>query len=1095
MKIIHLAMVWLVFQAAPPSVWGNCLRGPDSPHAETDVMSHVCEHEEHTHLRTVAKEGGGGGGEYDLLHSANKALTISDTMFPNENTSRRMQPEDETIVLFTSNEDFDRGSLINVNHDSVQDELQLDEVPQPFNFIWVACSGRGTIVKVDTLSGKVLGEYQTAPTVNSQNKLGNPSRTTVDKDGSVWVANRENVGPKKFGTIVHIGLVENNQCEERNGIPGIQTSTGLGDIRPWADGSGTRNISTAEDECIIHYTEVNSQGTRHISIDSDNNLWVGGTEKRNFDKVKGGRWDVPGSGTIMQSYDAVGFGGYGGIIDRNGFLWSTGKIGYSELSNLLRWDTSKPLNDTNGDPDPTGLDIGPILPGKNWAGQRAHQSYGLCSDSQGNVWVTELDASTKKIHKYSPEGKHIGSYPHGGTRAQGCVVDKNDHVWVAHSDSGSTVGHLYNNGTSVGIVKVGWGPTGVAVDGAGKIWTTNMKDHTISRINPSDNGGIGKQERAFSLDYLNQKKNCTPYNYGSMTGSANTAPGPNSGTWTVKYDHGSVLDDWGSISIAWNAELPNNSSLSVQVRNSEGDPWKLAENGQKLLDMSGQYLYVQVYFARGAVGGASPSLKDLSLSLSTLPPTTPPPTTAPPTPSPSGQAEVWVGHHSLQSNLNNFDQAKIWVISSNPDHHSSLPAGTWKPVPTSMELNGYMGNRKSAKFYSIGAGEVSKNLVGAINRPVDTSNPLHDAEFVMHIDNPAAFKARIEMANKKMNDFFSKSLLQYQAYPWTDWYKRGYGWVEYNSNGYVSGLLSYLGHNISNPGTFLHGWDKPVQKAFFEKNFTTNIAVKNEVFNNCLGGEAEVWVGYHNVSTTAEQDVWVHHAKLWVISSDSSHHKPDGVWKDLRQDRVPTGYKGDKNCAKFYTLGAGFSKPDLVPVVNYKDDVEIGLSGAVLVKSGVDPVSLMADIEIANKNVKESFENTDLKRETAFPRDWNDWGWGWDEFNGNGYISGLLKFLNYDEVDLDATIFSEGILPGWKKSVPAAFFDSACTSTLEAKLVVFNEHPAKNNYEYSDLVAEAMAEAAAHDFAGSETSLLSELDLSTTPVNIAQSALTSDPLF
>ena len=111
----------------------------------------------------------------------------------------------------------------------------------------------------------------------------------VRKDGSVWLANRENVGPNGFGTIVHIGLLENNQCEDRNSIPGIQTSTGLADILPSANETGNRSVLTAEDECIVHYTEVNSAGTRHMSIDFDNNVWVSGTDIRNFDKVKGGR--------------------------------------------------------------------------------------------------------------------------------------------------------------------------------------------------------------------------------------------------------------------------------------------------------------------------------------------------------------------------------------------------------------------------------------------------------------------------------------------------------------------------------------------------------------------------------------------------------------------------------------------------------------------------------------------------------------------------------------------------------------------------------------------------------------------------------------
>ena len=200
----------------------------------------------------------------------------------------------------------------------------------------------------------------------------------MDKDGSVWLSNPNNIGPNGRGTIVHIGLIENNQCEDRNGSPGIQTSSGLGDIKFWTGATGNRSVSTAQDECIVHYTEVSSSGTRHVSIDSDNNVWVSGSGLQRFDKVKGGRWDTPGSGDIMVSYPSVGYGGYGGLMDPNGFIWSSAP--------LLRWDTSKPLSGANG--DPVGPSIGPLASGTNWAGHSHFASYGLCIDSHGNVGNT-----------------------------------------------------------------------------------------------------------------------------------------------------------------------------------------------------------------------------------------------------------------------------------------------------------------------------------------------------------------------------------------------------------------------------------------------------------------------------------------------------------------------------------------------------------------------------------------------------------------------------------------------------------------------------------------------------------------------------------
>lgn len=261
--------------------------------------------------------------EEDSIVVVDSAPTPKPTRRAKTKTKKAASTAGSTYV-YTTDADFNSGEPIGVNHDDVPDQLQLDSTPKPYHFIWVACSARGTVVKVDTRDGKILGEFNSAPT---NGKLGDPSRTTVDQNGSVWVANREDLGPNDTGTIVHIGLDENNQCEDRNGDGIIQTSTGLGDIKPWIDASGTRGVQTAQDECIVHYTVVTSSGTRHLSIDKDNNVWVGGRDRKNFDKVKGGRYDYVdaegSSGTVLENFPSVGFGGYGGLIDGQGFLWSS----------------------------------------------------------------------------------------------------------------------------------------------------------------------------------------------------------------------------------------------------------------------------------------------------------------------------------------------------------------------------------------------------------------------------------------------------------------------------------------------------------------------------------------------------------------------------------------------------------------------------------------------------------------------------------------------------------------------------------------------------------------------------------------------------
>jgi streptogramin lyase len=521
---------------------------------------------------------------------------------------------------YTLDADFDEGTLVNVVHDP-SDQLQLDDTIEAFNFIWIAVSSNGTVVKINTETGAVLGEYRTTP---QSHGFGNPSRTTVDKDGSVWVANRNDVYDDN-GSVVHIGLEENGQCEDRNGNGVIDTSTGLGDVRSWTDTSGARGVATSADECIVHYTKVNSQGTRHVSVDASNDVWVGGLWSRNFDLVKGGRWDVPGSGNITRSENSVGYGGYGGLIDPNGVIWSANR--------LLRWDTALPLTGLNG--DPAGNSIGPPISGRNWAGQTTpdiQDSYGLCIDSHGNVWNTQLSGNL--IHKYAPNGTHLGAFAHGAGSgwAQGCVVDGDDHVWTAHSLNANrnTIGHLLNDGTFIGNVVLSdadVGPTGVAVDAAGKIWATGYRSNRAYRINPTL-GPIGADgvTPIGAEDFRSVDLGGNLYDYSDMTGST-LIGAPDNGMWTVVYDSGIDGANWSTVS--WNSSEPGDSSITVTAASSnDGSIFGAAEsvtNGVALTVADGRYLKVSVAFTRsssdsdGDGTNDSPILYDLTVECNQLP--------------------------------------------------------------------------------------------------------------------------------------------------------------------------------------------------------------------------------------------------------------------------------------------------------------------------------------------------------------------------------------------------------------------------------------------------------------------------------------------
>jgi hypothetical protein len=252
----------------------------------------------------------------------------------------------------------------------------------------------------------------------------------------------------------------------------------------------------------------------------------------------------------------------------------------------------------------------------NWIGY-GHDSYGLCIDSSGNVWNTALFGNT--IRKFAPDGSLLGTFSHGSNSAQGCVVDGNDHVWVAHSLLGpsTTVGHILNDGTYIGNVTVGSGPTGVAVDAAGKIWATNYNSGTVSRIDPAL-GPIGADgvTPVGAVDFTTVNLGGNLYNYSDMTGSTLIAP-PTTGTWTVIHDSGLVDAPWSNVS--WTSDEPAGSSITVTVASSSnaGGPFSTPETVTNGVDLTatpaGQFLKVTVTFDRADGFDPSPVLYDLTL--------------------------------------------------------------------------------------------------------------------------------------------------------------------------------------------------------------------------------------------------------------------------------------------------------------------------------------------------------------------------------------------------------------------------------------------------------------------------------------------------
>jgi streptogramin lyase len=522
---------------------------------------------------------------------------------------------------FTSDEDFNEGLLLSVNT-SVSGSLRLDQPGQPLPFVYIPCSARGTVVRINVVTGEIVGEFSSAP--NGRGK--DPSRTTVDKFGNVWVSNRaensiSNGVPK--GSVIRIGLTIGgtrcnadgtpnasgqylkppfiyNTCSDRDGDGLIKTSVGLGNILPWTNAGGIDNdggVATAEDEAITVYTRVLATGARTIAINGGNegnfDVWVGGSSNRYHEKLDGETGQpIPGSAFN------TGTGGYGGLIDGNGILWSAS----GPNTPILRYNTA----------DGTYTNIS------------GNGDYGLGIDpNTGEIWATNVDGN--RVVKMSPSGAILGSYQHGSFHAQGVGVDAYGNVFVAHSLLGpsTTIGHLKTDGTYVGNIQLGAagaGPIGIAVDAFGKVWTAAINGNTAQRIDPNAGalGANGEPIGAVDLT-VDLGAGAGPYTYSDMTGFVAINATVPSGTWNVIHDGMVAGRKWGKIS--WTAETPELTGIIVEARASD-DLLNLAllnfvpvGNGEEFCcaGVTGRYVEIRTTLFRGITINETPVLYDLTV--------------------------------------------------------------------------------------------------------------------------------------------------------------------------------------------------------------------------------------------------------------------------------------------------------------------------------------------------------------------------------------------------------------------------------------------------------------------------------------------------
>lgn len=360
-----------------------------------------------------------------------------------------------------------------------------------FSYVWPSNSNIGQVSKINTETIVEEGRYLT-----SADGLGSPSRSSVSLSGlHVAVNNRA-------GGVIKIRSRTEDCDPMKNGVPGLQTSTGPNDVLGWG-----------EDDCVDWYIDPYGYTTQRpigwipAPLDQetceyiDEKLWTSGCDSGTDTYIYADRVDGA-TGTVedhveVTGFACTGFGGYGGAVDADGNFWII------DLGTTL----AKVDHDT--------LDITiytmPLT------------GYGVTVDTKGRPWVSSsMKAGNASAARFDPMTQTWDLADNILVSAQtGIQEDAQGRMWMNYwsYDGGSTRGVTYIDRDTMMVGPPRDLPSygkGISIDLNGKVWAIGTFTDNAVRYDP-DTDQVDVYE---NLQY--------PYTYSDMTGWAlqNTACNP-----------------------------------------------------------------------------------------------------------------------------------------------------------------------------------------------------------------------------------------------------------------------------------------------------------------------------------------------------------------------------------------------------------------------------------------------------------------------------------------------------------------------------------------------------------------------------------------
>jgi hypothetical protein len=466
---------------------------------------------------------------------------------------------------------------------------------------------------------QIVGEYYSAP----EDQGGDPSRTTVDRYGNVWVGNRAADGSSnpmttnwsniygdpngngmgsvtEFGVVIggtrgiktnymasygpnYLGLTNwtfipdtnghylqppfiYNTCVDRDGDGLIHTSLGVDHVLHWGTNDSLVNgLSNAWDEAIIHYVKTMPTGVRSIPIDGSNGFWAG-SDEGDYKSANG--WQeyidtitgMPVTGRRIY----FGPGGYGGVVGGDGTIWSEGRNSDNDLYGLNYTPGLLRFVPQAGMPAVvTGGVISSADPDTDFA---PSSFYGIGIDPRtDNPWLSGNGNAGEAWFSTNGSWESILT-PNVGSSSKGILVDANGNVWMASGDGRGPDGqygvyHILTSGDFVGFIDTCGMTNAVYENGTNANNNSSLCGNQPYGISMDSQGMVWTV--CYGVDFG------APSGYGYYAMRIDPTKGPTTNIFGTNYTNGQVVE---VVDLGYEAQPYDYSDMTGYVALSTTQP-------------------------------------------------------------------------------------------------------------------------------------------------------------------------------------------------------------------------------------------------------------------------------------------------------------------------------------------------------------------------------------------------------------------------------------------------------------------------------------------------------------------------------------------